>query len=53
MDDDILESEDAYIFQRMKEFASTEAVVGLPAAKQLISHIEQMVCRSLHLYFLR
>lgn len=43
VDDDILETEDAHIFQRIKEFASTEAVSGSAAAKQLMIHVERAV----------
>ncbi|KAI8986090.1 ras GEF [Trametes punicea] len=40
-DDDILEKEDMYILQRMKEFASNEEVVTFAAAKQLLILIER------------
>ncbi|KAL7279895.1 hypothetical protein ACG7TL_006304 [Trametes sanguinea] len=40
-DDDILEKEDMYILQRMKEFASMEEVVTFAAAKQLLILIER------------
>lgn len=46
-DDDVLESEDTHIFERIKEFVSIEAVVGFAAAKQLMVHIERAVRQGL------
>ncbi|KII89445.1 hypothetical protein PLICRDRAFT_41098 [Plicaturopsis crispa FD-325 SS-3] len=40
-DDDILEKEDFYIYERMKEFASSPEVADWPAAKQLLTWIER------------
>ncbi|EGO23624.1 hypothetical protein SERLADRAFT_469753 [Serpula lacrymans var. lacrymans S7.9] len=40
-DDDVLEKEDMYILERMKDFLSHESVIKLPAAKQLITAIER------------
>jgi son of sevenless-like protein len=44
VDDDVLEKEDMYILNRMKEFISNEEVLRLPAAKQLNILIERYVC---------
>lgn len=41
VDDDILESEEMYIFDRVKEFVSQEEVIGYAAAKQLMITIER------------
>lgn len=41
VDNDILEEEDAFIFERMKEFISNEEVQNFAAAKQLGIHIER------------
>lgn len=43
VDNDILEDEDSFIFERMKEFISNEEVQGFAAAKQLAIHIERAV----------
>jgi son of sevenless-like protein len=43
VDDDVLEKEDMYILNRMKEFISNEEVLRLPAAKQLNILIERYV----------
>ena len=43
VDNDILEEEDSFIFERMKEFISNEDVQGFAAAKQLGIHIERAV----------
>jgi len=43
VDNDILEDEDSFIFERMKEFISNEEVQGFAAAKQLAIHIERTV----------
>jgi len=43
VDNDILEDEDSFIFERMKEFISNEDVQGFAAAKQLGIHIERVV----------
>ena len=43
VDNDILEDEDSFIFERMKEFISNEDVQGFAAAKQLGIHIERAV----------
>lgn len=43
VDNDILEEEDSFIFERMKEFISNEDVQIFAAAKQLGIHIERAV----------
>jgi len=43
VDSDILEEEDSFIFERMKEFISNEEVQSFAAAKQLGIHIERAV----------
>jgi len=43
VDNDILEEEDSFIFERMKEFISNEDVQGFAAAKQLGIHIARAV----------
>lgn len=43
VDDDVLEKEDMYILDRMKEFISTEEVSSFAAAKQLMILIERLV----------
>ena len=43
VDDDVLEKEDLYILDRMKEFISTEGVSRFAAAKQLLILIERAV----------
>lgn len=43
VDNDILEDEDSFIFERMKEFISNEEVQNFAAAKQLGIHIERAV----------
>jgi len=43
VDDDVLEKEDLYILDRMKEFSSNEEVIKFAAAKQLMIHIERAV----------
>ena len=44
VDDDVLEKEDLYILDRMKEFISTDGVSNFAAAKQLLILIERTVC---------
>jgi son of sevenless-like protein len=44
VDDDVLEKEDLFILDRMKEFSSNEEVIKFAAAKQLLIHIERAVC---------
>lgn len=44
VDDDVLEKEDLYILDRMKEFISTDGVSSFAAAKQLLILIERTVC---------
>jgi hypothetical protein len=44
VDDDVLEKEDLYILDRMKEFISTDGVSNFAAAKQLLILIERAVC---------
>ena len=44
VDDDVLEKEDLYILDRMKEFISTDGVSKFAAAKQLLILIERAVC---------
>ena len=44
VDDDVLEKDDMYILNRMKDFTSNEEVLRLPAAKQLNILIERSVC---------
>ena len=46
-DDDLLEKEDMYILDRMKEFAVIPDVHSFAAAKQLVILIERAVCCSL------
>ena len=46
VDDDVLEKEDLYILDRMKEFISTDGVSNFAAAKQLLILIERAVCAS-------
>ncbi|KAJ6585715.1 ras guanine nucleotide exchange factor domain-containing protein [Mycena capillaripes] len=41
VDDDVLEKDDLFILDRMKEFITTEEVVRFPAAKQLLILIER------------
>lgn len=41
---DILEKEDIFIFERIKEFIATEEVSRLAAAKQLLILVERAVC---------
>ena len=43
VDSDILEEEDSFIFERMKEFISNEEVQSFAAAKQLGIHIDRAV----------
>ena len=43
VDNDILEEEDSFVFERMKEFISNEEVQNFAAAKQLGIHIERAV----------
>jgi son of sevenless-like protein len=46
-DDNILEKEDMYILERIKEFAATvdrDIVPSIPAAKQLLVNVERAVC---------
>jgi son of sevenless len=43
VDDDVLEKEDMYILDRMKEFISNEEVIKFAAAKQLMIFIERAV----------
>ena len=43
VDNDILEDEESFILDRMKEFISNEDVQGFAAAKQLGIHIERAV----------
>jgi son of sevenless-like protein len=45
-DYDILEKEDMYILDRMREFISDEEVIRFAAAKQLMISIERAVCRN-------
>jgi son of sevenless-like protein len=49
VDDDVLEKEDMYILDRMKDFISAEDVIKYAAAKQLLILIERAV-RMLLLY---
>jgi son of sevenless len=51
VDDDVLEKEDLYILDRMKEFISNEEVIRLAAAKQLMIFIERAVSASATSYF--
>jgi son of sevenless-like protein len=46
VDDDILEKEDLYILDRMKEFITGDEVIRFAAAKQLLIFIERAVCIS-------
>ncbi|KAJ7288493.1 ras guanine nucleotide exchange factor domain-containing protein [Mycena rebaudengoi] len=41
VDDDVLEKDDLFILDRMKEFLSTEEVIRFPAAQQLLILIER------------
>ncbi|KAJ7712427.1 ras guanine nucleotide exchange factor domain-containing protein [Mycena metata] len=41
VDDDVLEKDDLFILDRMKEFITTEEVSKFPAAKQLLNLIER------------
>ncbi|KAJ7459684.1 ras guanine nucleotide exchange factor domain-containing protein [Mycena latifolia] len=41
VDDDVLEKDDLFILDRMKEFVTTEEVARFPAAKQLLILIER------------
>jgi son of sevenless len=43
VDEDVLEKEDMYILDRMKEFISGEEVIKFAAAKQLLILIERAV----------
>lgn len=43
VDDDVLEKDDLFILDRMKEFLTTNAVANFPAAKQLLILIERAV----------
>ena len=44
-DDDILEKEDMYILDRIREFClQTEATASVAAAKQLVVLIDRVVC---------
>lgn len=43
VDDDVLEKDDLFILDRMKEFITTEEVARFPAAKQLLILIERAV----------
>lgn len=43
VDDGVLDKEDAYILDRMKEFISSEEVSRFAAAKQLMNTIERAV----------
>lgn len=43
VDDDVLEKEDLYILDRLKQFISSDEVSGFPAAKQLMILIERAV----------
>lgn len=43
VDDDVLEKEDMYILDRVKEFISSEEVNKFAAAKQLLILIERAV----------
>jgi hypothetical protein len=43
VDDDVLEKEDLYILDRMKNFISGEEVIKYAAAKQLLILIERAV----------
>jgi son of sevenless-like protein len=43
VDDDVLEKDDLFILDRMKEFLSTEEVIRFPAAQQLLILIERAV----------
>jgi son of sevenless-like protein len=53
VDDDVLEKEDLYILDRMKEFISMDGVSNFAAAKQLLILIERAVCRLLSYNTLR
>jgi len=48
VDYDVLEKEDMYILDRMKEFISNEEVIRFAAAKQLMISIERAVCPTSH-----
>lgn len=43
VDDDVLEKDDLFILDRMKEFLTSDAVANFPAAKQLLILIERAV----------
>ena len=43
VDDDVLEKDDLFILERIKEFMTTEEVAKFPAAKQLLILIERAV----------
>jgi son of sevenless-like protein len=43
VDDDVLEKDDLFILDRMKEFITAEEVARFPAAKQLLILIERAV----------
>lgn len=51
VDDDILEKEDMYILNRIKEFISGEEVNKFAAAKQLLIQIDRAVCTNLFTRF--
>lgn len=44
VDDDVLEKDDMYILDRIKEFISREEVNKFAAAKQLLIQIDRAVC---------
>lgn len=44
VDDGVLEKEDLYILDRMKEFISSDEVSRFAAAKHLMIQIERAVC---------
>lgn len=43
-DEGVMEKEDLYILDSMKEFVSSDDVSSFAAAKQLLAHIERTVC---------
>ena len=43
VDEDVLEKEDMYILDRMKQFVTTEPVKGFGAARVLLAQIERAV----------
>ncbi len=45
-DEDILEADDMFILDRMKEFVFSPDVVEIPATKNLVTLIERAVSRS-------